>query len=99
MSDDFKVGDVVVRVLRGQETCSWEHEDDTGDTSSVQAGTLYRVSAVLPETSRDCAGLQLVGNWVPFGHCAGCFRKLPPASDEFTRMVRACKPQNKRVPA
>lgn len=93
MSDDLQVGDVIVRVA--------------GDNHPMPRGAYDRIVAIeacrFDDEDEICDGLVLFTFWRPFGEgtcwCPDNFRKLPPASDEFTRRLRACRPHNVGEPA
>lgn len=97
---DFAPGDVVVCVDAG----------DLGvgsrNVGLLSEGRLYRVARVTPPypwSSGDfCYGVVVEGvrsyNFDGSFHPRR-FRKIRPASDQFTRQIRACKPIKEKEPA
>lgn len=91
MSEEFNVGDVVVCVNNSPILC--ERRIHTGGWAP-EIGTIVRVVSL---GSDDCGCVWLRGN-----NGAGLFarfKKLPKATDEFTRQIRACRPNKSRQPA
>lgn len=98
MADDFQVGDVVVCVrdkplgkMTDMAKPYW---------AALKVGALYRVASLV----RDASGKRGVtlrgidnGRWPGWDN--DLFRKLPPASDGFTRRIRACLPHKVEEPA
>jgi hypothetical protein len=98
MSEEFQVGDVVVCVCDRSPTCIGRSLSE-----QLRQGVLYRITATLlaadglsvlvnGEAPHTCACHIGEAGWHP-----DRFRKLPRADEEFTRQIRACKPQ--RVPS
>jgi hypothetical protein len=101
VSDEIRPGDVVVCV------------DDTDcaiypGASSYKLGAIYRIVAAsmirdggtgyetyCVQTDRDNPVRDGRVGWAS----AKRFRKLPPATEAFTRQMRACKPQKQPVDA
>ena len=95
----FAPGDVVVCVDAGpSKERRWQ-----GKPNLLVRGRAYAIRDVL-ELSGE-VGLRLVGvtchSWrgIEWGFAASRFRKIDPASDEFTEQMRALRPHNERVPA
>lgn len=80
MADDFKAGDVVVRI-----------SDNYG---LMPVGTIRRVAATFWYDEPGCEGeaLEFVGDKPGESWFSKGFRKLPPASPEFIALLRSLSP-------
>jgi len=93
MSEEFQVGDVVVCVDADTPARPGYFSPD-----QIRNGDLYRLSDTFIDEWGDCIKVAgIVAHTVNGGFLAARFRKLPRADEEFTRQIRACKPQ--RTPA
>ena len=94
MGEDFKPGDVVVCVEHDE--CP--HHANVPADNPEMIGGVFRVARLVPvDPSLGCCGGLHISGVGSF--CAGTFRKLPKADEEFTASIRACKPSRNRVPA
>jgi len=87
MSEEFQVGDVVVCVLSGPTI-------EQGEIHRIEG---FRVGSELSMLGVSELGLFLKGKrsrTVKGSYDARRFQKLPRADEEFTRQIRACKPQH-----
>lgn len=99
---DFDVGDVVVCVAGNCGAAC--HAGDK--PSELVEGRAYRVAGLVPPElyHGDCVfGVHLVEmpprSARDGGYCAARFRKVRPASDEFTRQMRSLRPIKAREDA
>lgn len=94
MADDFRVGDVVVCIAIPQGSIKGEWEPKIGGIYKV-----YDLYLCPTDDSLLIALEQDPERDGPGAFEANAFRKLPPASDEFTLQMRACKPHKAPVNA
>ena len=86
----FQVGDVVQCVADCD--CPY-HSDMPPETMEApeMIGKVFRVSSLNPETSASCFALVVTG-LQPGPWCAGQFRKIKAADEQFTEQMRALRP-------
>jgi hypothetical protein len=94
---DFAPGDVVVCVEdRPCDCCGLK-------MANIRRRDLYRVEREMPRIGGPGRALVLSGVPAEPGHPRGYFaprfRKVRPASESFTRQIRACRPIKTRVEA
>jgi hypothetical protein len=102
----FAPGDVVVCVAPEHSTC--RHHRTAPNNMLLSSGVLavgrsYTVANIIRGKFGPCGtfGIDLAEVKSPVSpcFCPGCFRKIDPASDEFTEQMRAIKPVREQVPA
>lgn len=91
MADEFKVGDVVVRVKIDRDIDPF-HGRRMKSKGSIPYGSMVRVADVIYFNE---VGLVIQGH--PSGHPTGAwshlgFKKLPKADDTFINQMRSLKP-------
>lgn len=91
MSEEFNVGDVVVCVDKSLIKCRIANH--TGEWAP-KLGAVLRITSIAVD---DC-GCSVLHGSNGVGVFAR-FKKLPKATDEFTRQILACRPNKSRQPA
>lgn len=107
MVQSFKAGDKVVAVPPSEIDCDCEHHSYIkkqvaySRESKITVGTAYEIDSTSSGT-RCFQAVYLTGLGVLTksdgtisGWCSGLFRKVVKADDEFTALIKACKPKEK----
>jgi len=101
MGEDIRAGDVVVCINARP---AWiVAEPALSAFKRLEQGRFYRVERWGQNDSGKTGidiGVPNSDLWGGFADIwpAQCFRKLPPASEEFTEQMRACRPAKQREP-